>query len=112
LRHDPAQIAHQRHVERAVDADGGRVLLDVHPLAIRIALGPVLGPAVVHRLTQFGAQRHAQIGLLDGLVGGRREQVREGPVLQSRDERAAGGLDHRAGHQLGELLTSACVRDV
>ena len=93
---------------RPVDADGGRVLLDVHPFAVGIVAGPVLGPAVVHRLTEFGTQRDAQVGFLDCLVRGRGEQVRERPVLQPRDERrAAGGLDDRAGHQLGEFLDLA-----
>ena len=105
LRHDAAQIADQRHVEPAVDADGGRVLLHVHPFAVRIVAGPMLGPAVVHRLTELGTQRNAQVGFLDCLVGGRGEQVGERPLLQSRDERGpARGLDHRAGHELGQLL--------
>ena len=65
----------------------------------------MLSPAVVHRLTEFGTQRDAQVGFLDCLVCGRGEQVGERPVLQSRDERrATGRLDHRAGHQLGEFL--------
>ncbi len=41
LRHDAAQVAHQRHVDRAVHADGGRILLDVDPLADRRCARPV-----------------------------------------------------------------------
>ena len=105
LGDDTAQIADQRHVEPTVDADRGRVLLDIHPFAVRIVAGPMLSPAVVHRLTEFGTQRDAQVGFFDSLVSGRGEQVGERPLLQSRDERrATGRLDHRAGHQFGELL--------
>src|SRR6185437_4922334 len=105
LRHDTAQVADQWHVELAVDADGGRVLLDVDPFAVGIVACPMLGPAVVHGLPEFGSQRDAQVGFLDRLVGGRGEQVGECPVLQTLDvRRTPGGLDDRAGHQVGELL--------
>ncbi len=61
--------------------------------------------AVVHRLAQLGAQRDAQVRVDDRFDGRRREPVGEGAVLEPGDERGtSGGLDHGAGHQVGELL--------
>ena len=105
LRDDAAQVADQRHVDRPVHADGHRILLDQHPFAVGVVLRPVPGLAVVARLAEFGTQRHAQVGLHHRFDGCGREPVGEGAVLQPGDERrAARGLDHRAGHQVGELL--------
>ena len=105
LGDDAAQVTHQRDVDPAVDTDGRRVLLDEHPSAIRVVVCPMLGAPVVHGFTEFGTQRDTQIGFLHRLVGGRREQVGKGAVLQTWDERrSARGLDHRAGHQLGQFL--------
>ena len=41
LRHDRAQVADKRDVDRAVDADRGGILLNVDPLALRLALEAV-----------------------------------------------------------------------
>ncbi len=114
LRHDAAQIADQRHVDRPVHADRGRILLDVSPIcgshrcwpnaeSGRSGIGsPSSVPSATHRSDSSTAS-----------ICGRGEQVWERPVLQSRDERrATGRLDHRAGHQLGEFLDLAPVRDV
>src|SRR3546814_2938697 len=54
LRHDSAQVADQRHIDRAVLADRFRIEFDVDPLAIDIAVGPQVATAVVRRLADFG----------------------------------------------------------
>jgi len=58
----------------------------------------------VARFAELRAERDAQVGFHHRLDGGRRESVGEGAVLQTVDERrAAGGLDHRAGHEVGQV---------
>lgn len=105
LRHHPAQIAHQRHIDRTVDADRGRVLLDVDPLADRFVGLPVAPAPIVHRLAQFGAEREAQVRLFDRFDRRIGEHVLEGAVLQPFDvRRPARSLDHRAVHQQRQFL--------
>ena len=65
LRHHTAQVADQRHVDRAVDADRGGILLDVNPLADRVVFRPPARAAIVDRLAQLGAERDDEVGFLD-----------------------------------------------
>jgi len=48
--------------DRAVQAEGRRILLDEDPSAVGFVLDPVPPPAVVDRLAEFGADGQAQVG--------------------------------------------------
>ena len=105
LRHDAAQVADQRHVDRAVDADRSGVLLDIDPLADGLVLHPVAPAAVVHRLAKLGAECQAQVRFRDRFDRGIRKDVLEGAIFEALDvRRAARRLDDRAVHQFGQLL--------
>ena len=104
LRHHTAEVTDQGDVNRTVDADGQRILFDQNPFALGVVLRPMARLAVVARFAELRAERDAQIGLHHRLDGRRRESVGEGAVLETVDERgAAGGLNHRALHQVGQL---------
>ena len=78
-RRTPLAAADRRH--------GARVLLHVPPFTVRVVARPVLGPAVVHGLAEFGSQRDTQVGFLDRLVG-RLDVADTRSVTQRRDPRA------------------------
>src|SRR3546814_7243726 len=81
-----AQVADQRHIDRAVLADRFRIEFDVDPLAIDIAVGPQVATAVVRRLADFGTDGDDDVGLGDDFVTDVGEQVREGAVFDARSE--------------------------
>ena len=104
LRHHGTQIAHQRHIHRAVDADGGGVLLDEDPAAGGVAFGPVTIAAEVNRFAQFRAQRHAQIRASHRRIGDIGKAIGEAAALQTGNEAgAARRLDDGAPHQFGQI---------
>ena len=105
LRDDATQVTDQRHVDWAVDADGGGILFDINPLTDGFVLHPVAPAAVMHGLAELGAERQAKVGFRDGLDRGVGEDVLEGAVFQAFDVGGAtGGLNDRAVHQQCEFL--------
>lgn len=105
LRDDGSQIADQWNIDRAVDPDGRRILLDEDPVAVRFVRDPVPTTSEMDGLAEFGADGETQVGVHDGIDGCCRETVREGAVLEAFDEGcAAGRLDDRACHEVGEFL--------
>ena len=58
----------------------------------------------MNRLAELSAERDAQVRRDHGLDCRRGKSVGKSAILQTGDERgAAGCLDHRAGHQLGQF---------
>ena len=92
LRHDSADIANQRHINRAVYANRGRVLLDIDPFAVGFTGVPVAPAAEMDRLAELGAQP-----LVRGAADVVAQQDRDGPgdgAGLARD-RPANGMDVR-----------------